>query len=236
MPCAVCRFDPAHYNDGDVRGTAWALPVRWDWMVEGADPSLVAAPAAAFRDAVDRLDGAVDRDALHDATHALFEASRLLPAPDGAGSVAGLFASGGGVPKMPIAEARIGIRGVEGDRQASRQHHGRVWQALCLWSADVVDRLRAEGHPIAPGNAGENVSVRGVDWTSLRPGVRIALGDVLCEVSAYATPCKKNAAWFLDRDFNRMGHEREPGISRLYASVLRDGVVRVGDDVVVEPG
>ena len=70
----------------------------------------------------------------------------------------------------------------------------------------------------------------------LASSLRIAIGDdVLAEVSAYATPCKKNAGWFVDGDFNRMNHGREPGVSRLYASVLRDGVVRPGDRVTVEP-
>ncbi len=124
---------------------------------------------------------------------------------------------------------------MDGDRQAARQHHGRVWQALCLWSADVIDGLRAEGHPIAPGNAGENVCISGIDWSTLRPGVRIELGDVLAEVSAYADPCTKNAGWFVDGDYGRMGHDRQPGVSRVYASVLRDGVIRPGDTVTVEP-
>jgi MOSC domain-containing protein YiiM len=183
----------------------------------------------------------VTRHAVHDSSHHLVDVARGLHAlgagaPRSEGTVAGLFASGGGVPKRPIDEAVVGYRGVEGDRQASRQHHGRVWQALCLWSADVVERLRREGHPIALGHAGENVSITGIDWPSLRPGTRIALGDgVLVEVSAYATPCKKNAGWFRDGDFNRMNHDREPGVSRVYASVLRDGTLRASDPVIVEP-
>jgi MOSC domain-containing protein YiiM len=183
----------------------------------------------------------VMRHAVHDSSHHLADVARGLHtlgagAPRSTGVVAGLFASGGGVPKQPIDVAVVGYRGVEGDRQAERQHHGRVWQALSLWSADVVERLAEEGHPIAPGDAGENVSVAGVNWPSLRPGTRIAIGDdVLVEVSAYATPCKKNKGWFLDGDFNRMNHDREPGVSRVYASVLRDGVIRPNDPVIVEP-
>ena len=115
------------------------------------------------------------------------------------------------MPKLPVDEAVVGYRGVEGDRQATRQHHGRVWQALCLWSADVIDRLRAEGHPIGPGNAGENVCISGIDWPALRPGVRIELGEVLAEVSAYADPCTKNAGWFVDGDYGRMGHDARAG-------------------------
>ncbi len=182
----------------------------------------------------------VVRHAVHDASHHLSDVGRGLHAlgfgaPRQTGTVVGVFTSDGGVPKEPVDRAVVGYRGVDGDRQRTRQHHGRVWQALCLWSADVVDALRAEGHPIAPGNAGENVSVAGIDWRDMRPGVRVAVGDVLAEVSAYAEPCSKNAGWFLDGDYGRMGHDREPGISRVYASVLRDGVIRPGDRLVVEP-
>jgi MOSC domain-containing protein YiiM len=182
----------------------------------------------------------VVRHAVHDAGHHLMDIGRGLHAlgvgaPQAFGTVHGLFVSPGGVPKVPIDEALVGYRGVEGDRQATRQHHGRVWQALCLWSVDVIDGLRAEGHPIAPGNAGENACIAGVDWSTIRPGVRVQLGNVLAEVSAYADPCSKNAGWFTDGDFDRMGHHREHGVSRVYASVLRDGVIRPGDPVIVEP-
>jgi MOSC domain-containing protein YiiM len=249
----------------DARNSIRPLAIRWRWLVEGAPPAAVAAAvplvresAAAFGGpfgpdgesfdaAVERLDELArgyelgDWPALvHLTSHALMDGGRAVHAagggaPHDTGTVEAVFASSGGVPKLPIPEAKVGLRGVAGDRQAARQHHGKVWQALCLWSADVVDGLRAEGHPIAPGHAGENISVRGVDWAALHVGSRVEVGDVLCELSAYATPCKKNAAWFADRDFNRMNHDREPGISRVYASVLRDGIVRPGDPVVVEP-
>jgi MOSC domain-containing protein YiiM len=182
----------------------------------------------------------VVRHAVHDAGHHLMDVGRGLHAlgvgaPQMVGAVQGLFVSDGGVPKLPIDEAVVRYRGVDGDRQATRQHHGRVWQALCLWSAEVIDGLRAEGHPIAPGHAGENVCISDIDWSTLRPGVRIELGEVLAEVSAYADPCTKNAGWFVDGDYERMSHARQPGVSRVYASVLRDGVIRRGDTVTVEP-
>ena len=182
----------------------------------------------------------VVRHAVHDAGHHLMDIGRGLHAlgvgaPQATGTVKGLFVSEGGVPKLPIDEAVVRYRGIDGDRQAARQHHGRVWQALCLWSSEVIDGLRAEGHPLAPGNAGENVCITGIDWSTMRPGVRLEVGEVLAEVSAYADPCSKNAGWFVDGDFERMGHARQPGISRVYASVLRDGVIRPGDTVTVEP-
>lgn len=182
------------------------------------------------------------RRAAHDVEHELRMLGRAvagLASPTAAareGVVAAIFVSRGGVPKHPIPSAQIGYRGVAGDRQRARQHHGRVWQALCLWSQEVIDALQAEGHPIHPGAAGENIVVRGLDWQSIRPGVRLGLGPtVIAEVTAFAEPCTKNAQWFRDRRFQRIDHDRHPGWSRVYAAVLRDGDVREGDGVTVEP-
>jgi MOSC domain-containing protein YiiM len=178
--------------------------------------------------------------AVHDATHHLMDVGRGLhrlgAAPmSGTGSVAQINVSSGGVPKRAIDLARIDKRGVAGDRQKTLRHHGRPWQALCLWSVEVIESLRAEGHPIAPGSAGENITITGLDWRELRPGIRIQIGEALIETSLYALPCYQNAQWFLDGDFERMDHRRQRGVSRLYAWVRTGGDVRVGDPVVVEP-
>ena len=153
------------------------------------------------------------------------------------GVVAAIHVSDGGVPKLPVPSAEIGLRGVVGDRQKNRKHHGAPWQALCLWSLEVIEELQAEGHPIGPGYAGENLTISGIDWSLMVPGVRLRIGpSVLAEVTAYAIPCKHNAAWFLDRDFNRMSNDRHPGSSRVYTSVSAGGPVVPGDAVVVLDG
>ncbi len=155
------------------------------------------------------------------------------PIPVTSGSVAGLFTSSGGVPKQPIDTAIVGQRGVQGDIQATRKHHGRPWQALCLWSGEVVDALAAEGHPIAPGAAGENISVRGFDWSCVSPGTRLTIGEVTAEITAFTLPCSKNARWFADGNFERI-HHRAPGHrSRVYAHVLDTGTISVGDSVIL---
>ena len=171
--------------------------------------------------------------------HLLREAGEALRAagalpPTATGELVQINLSDGGVPKRPVASAAIGFGGVAGDRQRSRKHHGRPWQALCLWSADVVDGFAAEGHPIFYGACGENLSIRGLPWAEVRPGVRVRIGEVLAEASLYSLPCANNAPWFSDRDFNRIHHERGP-VSRMYATVLEPGEVTTGDDVVLEP-
>lgn len=150
------------------------------------------------------------------------------------GSVAQLNLSDGGLPKTPVERVEVGWRGIVGDRQATRVHHGRPWQALCLWSTEVIDALRSDGHPIAPGLAGENITLTGLPWPDVRAGVRLRIGDVLCEVSAYALPCFQNKPWFKDGEFDVMNHERGD-VSRVYATVLEPGMITVGQPAILEP-
>jgi len=160
-------------------------------------------------------------------------AADALPATT-VGHVVRLSVSDGGVPKRAIGAVDVGYDGVTGDRQASRRHHGAPFQALCVWHAETIDQLAADGHPITYGDAGENVTISGIDWPMVRPGVRLQLGSVLCEVSSHAEPCNKNAQWFSDRDFSRI-HDRNGPWSRMYATVVEPGSIAVGDTAVVEP-
>jgi len=159
--------------------------------------------------------------------------------PTATGRVDQLNSGSGGVPKRAVEEVWVGWRGVEGDVQRERKHHGRPFQALCLWSSEIVDELRSAGHPIFPGAAGENVTIGGLPWEDVRPGSRLRIGEVTCEVWAYAVPCKKNARWMADGDFTRLHHDRraETGrsLSRVYATVTERGTIRTGDPVILEP-
>ena len=143
--------------------------------------------------------------------------------------------SNGGVPKLAVLQARVTKDGVEGDRQRNREVHGGPDQAVCLYSLEVIEALRAEGHSIAPGSAGENFTLAGMDWKSIKPGMLLRVGDaVRLEVVSYTAPCDNNACWFADEDFSRISQKRYPGWSRVYARVLADGVVKQGDPVFVE--
>ena len=178
------------------------------------------------------------RHAVHDLWHHLIDVAGIRTelgfGPADQTAVLGqISASDGGVPKMAVDRAEVGRRGVVGDRQQARRHHGRPWQALCLWSEEVIDELVGEGHPIRPGAAGENLTLRGIDWPSLQAGSIFTIGDVVAQISAPAVPCSKNNQWFADGDSSRIDHDLHPGSSRWYASVLKSGAVNVGDQVVL---
>lgn len=139
--------------------------------------------------------------------------------------------SKGGVPKLPIERAIVDESGLVGDVQADRVHHGSPQQALCLFSLEVIEALKAEGHPIEPGSAGENITVSGIDWSLVVPGRRMTVGNAEIEITHYATPCAKNARWFIDGRYNRMHAQKHPGESRVYARVVNGGSIGTGDPV-----
>jgi MOSC domain-containing protein YiiM len=151
--------------------------------------------------------------------------------PDG--TLVSINVSNGGVPKRAVENCRIATHGLEGDRQRDLRHHGGPDRAVCLYSWERIAALQAEGHPIACGTIGENLTIAGLDWTLLSPGRRLVVGEVELELTSYASPCGNVAPSFLRGDLKRVSHKRHPGWSRLYAKVLREGVVRTNDPVVL---
>lgn len=143
--------------------------------------------------------------------------------------------SSGGLPKLSVPRARITTEGVEGDRHRNTLLHGGPDRAVCVFSLELIEALQAEGHPIRPGATGENLTLAGVDWAGLAPGSRIAVGDqVRLEIMSYTAPCSLNACYFQEGNYKRIAQDLHPGWSRLYAKVLVEGTVRVGDTVAVE--
>ena len=87
-----------------------------------------------------------------------------------AGRIVQLSVSPGGLPKRAVPEVRVGALGLEGDGHRDREHHGGPERAVCLFSLEAIDTLRGEGHTVAPGALGENVTVAGLDWEAVTPG------------------------------------------------------------------
>lgn len=154
------------------------------------------------------------------------------PGPGLTGTVASLHRSSGGVPKQAVPAARVTASGMEGDRQRNLKHHGGPDRALCLYSFDLLEALRDEGHPVAPGTLGENVLIRGLSWGDMLPGVGLRLGVVEIELTAFAHPCRNISGSFREGHIERVSVKTHPGWSRVYARVTREGLLAEGDEVV----
>ena len=144
--------------------------------------------------------------------------------------------SEGGVPKLPVQQTRITAGGLEGDKQKHLKFHGGPLRAVCLYSLERIQALQAEGHPIFPGATGENITVSGLDWDRVVPGVRLMLGDeAVIEILSYTEPCAAIRHCFVGGDLKRMLQDASPGWSRVYAQVIREGTITVGQIIEVVP-
>jgi MOSC domain-containing protein YiiM len=123
--------------------------------------------------------------------------------------------------------------GIDGDRQQDLRFHGGPDRALVLFSLDVIRALQREGHPIAAGTTGENLTLSGIEWTIVAPGAEMRIGDLHLQITRYTSPCQKIAGSFLDEDFTRISQKVHPGCSRVSARVLAGGIVRMGDPVTL---
>lgn len=140
----------------------------------------------------------------------------------------------GGVPKLAIPRVEVGTEGLTGDWQQDRKHHGGPDRAVCLFSLERILALQEEGHPIFPGAAGENVTVVGLDWDAVEPGMKLKLGaDVVLEIASYTSPCGTIADFFIDGKSVRISQKQYPGWSRVYARVLAGGEIAVGTTVEI---
>lgn len=138
--------------------------------------------------------------------------------------------SNGGVPKWPIESATVTELGIEGDAHNDKQGHGGPERALCVYAIEQINQLRAEGHSVAPGSMGENITTEGLDLFMIAPGDRFQLGEeVVVEVTHHTTPCFKISGSFSDGNFSRVSAKTHPGWSRFYVRVLAGGTIRTGD-------
>lgn len=141
----------------------------------------------------------------------------------------------GGVPKLPVEAAEVGVNGLVGDAVRYTKVHGGPERAVCLFPIELIEALRAEGHPVFPGSTGENLTLGGLDWPSLESGDVVAVGEsIRLQLTTRVEPCKTIRASFAGGDFKRIKPSRVPGETRWYTRVLAGGTVRPGDAVAVE--
>jgi MOSC domain-containing protein YiiM len=148
------------------------------------------------------------------------------------GRIVQVSVSAGGVPKTAIESARVTSDGLEGDRHRDHEHHGGPERAVCIFSVEALEALKAEGHPVVPGGLGENLTIAGLDWSAVVPEAILKIGnDLVVQITRYTSPCVNITRSFLHGDYSRVSQKRHPGSSRVYARVLVPGSVKTGDTV-----
>jgi MOSC domain-containing protein YiiM len=153
------------------------------------------------------------------------------------GTIIQVNVSAGGLPKRPVAQARIGRAGLEGDAQAHPEIHGGPRKAVLLIAAEVVDGLVARGYPVFYGALGENLTTRGLNVRELKTGDRLRAGGTTLEISRARKPCGQLDIYGDSLKADLYDAEAEAGNSvsprwgwgGFYLSVVEEGVVAPGD-------
>jgi len=122
------------------------------------------------------------------------------------------------MPMYPAEEIEaVANRGLSGCAHAQP---GGLRQVL-LMDLETLKALQ-----LAPGDVKENITTRGFDVRSLRPGQHLRIGQALLEVTVPCEPCKR-------MEEIRAGLEKElRGRRGMLCRVLEGGRIRTGDPIL----
>lgn len=138
--------------------------------------------------------------------------------------------------------------GVEGDAHAGStvQHRSRVaadptqpnLRQVHLIHSELFDELAAQGHPVGPGQLGENVTIRGIDLLGLPPGAVLHLGaQAVVRVTGLRNPCaqiEQFRSGLLSAVRVRDGHGDVVRKTGIMGVVVHGGRLRAGAAVTVD--
>ena len=137
-----------------------------------------------------------------------------------------------GIFKYPVhPPIRLGLEDVVGDHVIDRRFHGGLDKACYLYSADHYPFWRGQYPDLEWdfGMFGENLTVEGLDESTLRIGDVYRIGSALVQVSQPRQPCFKLGIRFGDPGMVKAFiQEAKPGT---YVRVLEKGEVDEGMDM-----
>jgi MOSC domain-containing protein YiiM len=123
-----------------------------------------------------------------------------------------------GEQKRPITAAELLPNyGIKGDAHAGDWH-----RQVSLLAAEDIDGMKDEGFDLNPGDFGENIITRGIDWTQTRIGGKIIIGDAEMEVTQLGKECHQPCAIYYKAGRCIMP---ERGI---FAKVIKGGTIHAG--------
>ncbi|HJD45204.1 MAG TPA: MOSC domain-containing protein [Candidatus Mediterraneibacter norfolkensis] len=112
--------------------------------------------------------------------------------------------------------------GIEGDAHAGKWH-----RQVSLLSYDKIEEFRKKGADVENGAFGENLVVKGIDFSSLPVGTRLYCNDVILEMTQIGKECHHGCAIF-----QKMGDCIMPR-EGVFARVIRGGRIKTGDEMTV---
>jgi MOSC domain-containing protein YiiM len=155
------------------------------------------------------------------------------------GRIVQVSVSQGGIPKRAVAEGVIERRGLQGDSWAHPLIHGGERQAVLMIASEAIEELAGSGFSVYAGALGENLTTAGLDRRGWRAGQVYRVGSAVIELTKPRNPCGTLDALgsgIQKAIFDARGEAGSPlwGMSGFYARVVREGLVRAGDEIRLE--
>ena len=130
-----------------------------------------------------------------------------------------------GIRKHEIPSIRVQCgHGIVGDAHAGNWH-----RQISLLAGESVDKMRALGLILQPGDFAENILTRGLELKSLPIGTRLRVGETLLEVTQIGKKCHN------DCEIKKLTGSCVMPTEGIFAIVLQEGEIFPGDTVTVEP-
>ena len=139
-----------------------------------------------------------------------------------------------GIYKEPVNEpVEITSLGIESDVVCDKKNHGGPDQAIYIYGgADYAWWSNELGRELSPGTFGENLTISELESAQFNVGDYLHIGDATLQVTAPRIPCGTFATRMGDPQWVKKFRTAErPG---LYVRVIKEGVVKAGDEVTVE--
>ncbi len=107
--------------------------------------------------------------------------------------------------------------------------HGGDWhRQVSLLAIESIDKMRAAGLDVGPGDFAENLTTQGVSLYTLPVGTRLRVGDsVLLEMTQIGKECHDRCAIYHQAGDCVMPREG------VFATVIKGGPVKTGDSLEI---
>jgi MOSC domain-containing protein YiiM len=128
-----------------------------------------------------------------------------------------------GTRKANVGSALVKINwGIEGDAHAGEWH-----RQVSLLAIESIDKMRAQGLEVGPGDFAENITTEGLVLYELPIGTRMRMGETLAEVTQIGKVCHDRCAIYEQAGDCVMPREG------IFVRILQGGQVSVGDEIEI---
>ena len=130
-----------------------------------------------------------------------------------------------GTVKKPVPEINIkeGF-GVVGDAHADCATHRQV----SLLAEESIDKMRAKGFTLNPGDFAENITTRGIDLTKIPIGTRLEVGDeIVLEMTQIGKECHASC------EIRKLVGDCIMPREGVFTRVIKGGKAKAGDTIKI---